>query len=204
MPDHKSRLAVFCSGTGSNFKALHRAITEKQIDAEFVLCISNRSQCGASVYAQIHGIPVLHIRENQFPDHESFSAAMLSALKEHGIDYLILAGYLRKIPDLVVDAYRDRIVNIHPALLPKFGGEGMYGMRVHTAVLAAGDTESGATVHLVDEVYDRGRILMQQSVPVLPGDTPETLAARVLACEHELYPRALEKLLGERKAGYGR
>ncbi|NTW55928.1 MAG: phosphoribosylglycinamide formyltransferase [Chlorobiaceae bacterium] len=203
MPIHKTRLAVFCSGTGSNFKALQRAITEKQIDAEFVLCISNRSQCGATEYARINGIPVLHLQENQFPDHDSFSAAMLSALKEHGTDYLILAGYMRKIPDLIVDAYRDRILNIHPALLPKFGGEGMYGIRVHAAVLAAGETESGATVHLVDEVYDRGRVLMQQSVPVLPGDTPETLAARVLACEHELFPLALEKLLGERKAGCG-
>ncbi|NTW82454.1 MAG: phosphoribosylglycinamide formyltransferase [Chlorobiaceae bacterium] len=195
MAEHKTRLAVFCSGTGSNFRALHRAITEKHIDAEFVLCLSNRSECGAMEYARENGIPALQVSENQYPDYKDFVAAMLYALNEHRIEYIILAGYMRKIPDAIVKTYHERIVNIHPALLPKFGGEGMYGSRVHTAVLSAGETESGATVHMVDEEYDRGRILMQETVPVLPGDTPETLARRVLTCEHELYPRALRKLL---------
>ncbi|TLU86161.1 MAG: phosphoribosylglycinamide formyltransferase [Chlorobium sp.] len=200
MAEHITRLAVFCSGTGSNFKALHRATNEKYINAEFVLCLSNRSQCGAMEYARENGIPALQVSENQFPDYERFAAAMLDTLQENRVEYIVLAGYMRKIPDAVVEVYRDRIVNVHPALLPKFGGEGMYGIRVHAAVLEAGETESGATVHMVDEVYDRGRILMQQKVPVLPGDTPETLAQRVLACEHELYPRALGKLLSEQKA----
>jgi len=102
---------------------------------------------------------------------------------------------MRKVPDAVVAAFPDRMLNIHPALLPKFGGEGMYGIHVHTAVLEAGETETGATVHFVNEEYDKGEILLQRTVPVLPDDTPETLAARVLACEHTLYPDALEKLL---------
>ncbi|NTV99421.1 MAG: phosphoribosylglycinamide formyltransferase [Chlorobiaceae bacterium] len=194
---HKTRLAVFCSGTGSNFKVLHRAIAEKYIDAEFVLCISNRKVCGAMEYARENGIPAMQFSENQYPDYESFVAAMLAALEEYRIEYIVLAGYMRKIPDTIVRAYRERIVNIHPALLPKFGGEGMYGINVHTAVLAAGEKESGATVHMVDEEYDRGRVVLQQKVPVLPGDTPESLAHRVLACEHELYPRAFRKLLIE-------
>ncbi|NTU98129.1 MAG: phosphoribosylglycinamide formyltransferase [Chlorobiaceae bacterium] len=200
MTDHKTRLAVFCSGTGSNFKALHRSIAEKKINAEFLICLSNRSTCGAIHYARENGIPAIQMAENQYSDYDSFTEAMLDALKIYRIEYIILAGYMRKVPDAVVDAYRERIVNIHPALLPKFGGEGMYGINVHKAVLAAGESESGATVHMVDEEYDRGRIVLQQKVPVLPGDTPETLALRVLACEHELYPRALRKILEEMNA----
>ena len=201
MAVHKTRLAVFCSGTGSNFRALNRAIKEKPIDAEIVLFLSNRSQCAAMDYALENGIDAATISEKQYPDYQSFVSAMLSELRNHRIDDIILAGYMRKVPDAVVDEYSGRIVNIHPALLPKFGGEGMYGIHVHTAVLAAGEKESGATVHFVDEEYDRGKIIMKKKVPVLQGDTPETLAKRVLACEHELYPQALEKLLAEQKAG---
>ncbi len=199
MPNHKTRLAVFCSGTGSNFKSLHTAITEKPLDAEIVLCISNRSQCGAMEYARENGIAAAHISEKQFASYDDFAASMLDALHEHGVEAIMLAGYMRKVPDAVVAAYPDRMLNIHPALLPKFGGEGMYGIHVHTAVLAAGETESGATVHMVNEEYDKGRIVLQECVPVLSGDTPETLAERVLACEHRLYPAALEKLLDEMK-----
>jgi folate-dependent phosphoribosylglycinamide formyltransferase PurN len=116
------------------------------------------------------------------------AAQWLAQLERHQIDLVVLAGYLKLVPAPVVARYRDRIVNIHPALLPAHGGRGMYGHRVHEAVLAAGDRESGATVHLVDEVYDRGAILAQSRVPVLPGDTPERLAARVLDVEHRLLP----------------
>lgn len=200
MPNHKTRLAVFCSGTGSNFKSLHKEITEKPLDAEIVLCISNRSQCGAMEYARENGIATAHISEKQFGSSDEFVAAMLDALHMHGVEAVMLAGYMRKVPDAVVAAYPDRMLNIHPALLPKFGGEGMYGIHVHTAVLAAGEAESGATVHMVNEEYDKGRIVLQERIPVLPEDTPESLAERVLACEHRLYPAALEKLLGELKA----
>lgn len=199
MPSHKSRLAVFCSGTGSNFRALYGAIADRPLDAEIVLCLSNRSQCGAMEFAREHGITAVHLSEKQYPDYVSFVSAMLGVLREHRIENIVLAGYMRKVPEAVVAAYSERILNIHPALLPKFGGEGMYGIHVHTAVLAAGETESGATVHIVNEEYDKGRIVLQGRVPVLPSDTPETLAARVLACEHRLYPEALEKLLQEQQ-----
>ncbi|ABB23319.1 phosphoribosylglycinamide formyltransferase [Pelodictyon luteolum] len=195
MSNPKRRLAVFCSGTGSNFMAVHKAIAERRLQAEIVLCISNRSQCGAMEFARRKGIDTLHISEKQFNGQEEFARAMIQALEAYGIETILLAGYMRKIPAEVTVAYRGNILNIHPALLPKFGGEGMYGIHVHTAVLAAGEQQSGASVHFVDEEYDRGEILLQGTVPVMEGDTPETLAARVLECEHRIYPEALEKLL---------
>jgi len=195
MSDNKKRLAVFCSGTGTNFKALFHAIIERELPAEIVLCLSNRSQCGAVDFAREYGIETMLLSEKQFKTQGDFARAMLRALRERRIDMILLAGYLRKVPDEVIAAYPDKIVNIHPSLLPQFGGHGMYGMRVHEAVIASGETRSGATVHFVNEEYDKGRIIMQNHVPVLAGDTPETLAKRVLRCEHRLYPDALEKLL---------
>jgi phosphoribosylglycinamide formyltransferase 1 len=195
MSDKKKRLAVFCSGTGSNFRALFDAIIERGLPAEIVLCLSNRSQCGAMVFASEYGIEAMHLPETRFATHSDFASAMLRALRERRIELILLAGYLRKIPDEVVAAYPEKIVNIHPSLLPQFGGAGMYGMRVHEAVIASGENRSGATVHFVNEEYDKGRIIMQHHVPVLAGDTAETLAERVLRCEHRLYPDALEKLL---------
>jgi phosphoribosylglycinamide formyltransferase 1 len=200
MTIHKTRLAVFCSGEGSNFKSIYRAIDEKTLNAEIVLCLSNRSQCGAMEFARQHGIATVHITEKQFNSFEEFAAAMVACLREARIDIVLLAGYMRKVPDAVVRAFSDKMLNIHPALLPKFGGEGMYGLYVHTAVLEAGESESGATVHFVNEEYDKGKILLQRTVPVLAGDTPESLAARVLECEHTLYPDALEKLLSIEKS----
>ena len=200
MTTHKTRLAVFCSGSGSNFKSIYQAIAEKTLNAEIVLCLSNRSQCGAMEFARQQGLATLHITEKQFGTFDEFAAAMVKQLKDAQIDIVLLAGYMRKVPDAVVKAFPDKMLNIHPALLPKFGGEGMYGLFVHTAVLEAGETESGATVHFVNEEYDKGKILLQRTVPVLPGDTPETLAARVLECEHQLYPDALEKLLAEQQS----
>ena len=195
MTINKKRIAVFCSGNGSNFKALFYAIRNKQLPAEIVLCLSNRSQCGAMEFAEQNNIATLHITEKQFGSFDEFAFAMVDGLKKHQIDIILLAGYMRKVPDAVVAAFPERMLNIHPALLPKFGGEGMYGIHVHTAVLAEGEAETGATVHFVNEEYDKGEILLQRTVPVLPDDTPETLAARVLECEHALYPDALEKLL---------
>ncbi len=200
MTTNKIRIAIFCSGSGSNFKAIFHALKKKLLNAEIVLCLSNRSQCGAMEFAHQNGIDTAHLMEKQFTSFDAFAEAMVKCLKEKQIEMIVLAGYMRKVPDVVVTAFTDRIINIHPALLPKFGGKGMYGIYVHTAVLAAGETESGATVHLVNEEYDKGRILMQRRVPVLSDDTPESLAARVLACEHTLYPDALEKLLAEQQS----
>ena len=197
MSTHKTRLAIFCSGSGSNFQAIFHALQKRELNAEIVLCLSNRAQCGAMDFARMNGIATVHLAEKQFDSLDDFAAAMLERLRKQSIDIIVLAGYMRKVPDVVVAAFPDRIINIHPALLPKFGGEGMYGIHVHSAVLRAGETESGATVHLVNEEYDKGEILMQRKVAVLPDDTPEILAARVLECEHRLYPDALEKFLAE-------
>ncbi|MEC9487113.1 MAG: phosphoribosylglycinamide formyltransferase [Prosthecochloris sp.] len=195
MANHKTKLAVFCSGTGTNFQAIYHAINERDLPAEFSLCLSNRSECGAMTFAAAKGIPTVHLSEKQYDTHEEFASAMLKALGEHDVEYILLAGYLRKVPEAVVEAYNLKILNIHPALLPKFGGKGMYGISVHQAVLEAGEKETGATVHYVDTEYDKGPILLQRAVPVKKGDTPESLAARVLECEHQVYPDALEKLL---------
>ena len=200
MTTHKTRIAVFCSGGGSNFKSIYRSIAKKPLNAEIVLCLSNRSQCGAMEFASQHGIATVHITEKQFRTFDEFATAMVKHLKEAQIDIVLLAGYMRKVPDAAVKAFPDKMLNIHPALLPKFGGEGMYGIHVHSAVLDAGETQSGATVHFVNEEYDKGKILLQRTVPVLPGDTPDILAARVLECEHQLYPDALEKLLTMQKS----
>ena len=142
--------------------------------------------------ARARSLAAVHLSQKQFPDEGSFSAAMLHVLKEHNVQIVALAGYLKKIPLNVVREYRNRILNIHPALLPSFGGAGMYGHYVHEAVIASGAKLSGATVHLVDEEYDRGPIVLQKAVAVEALDTPETLAEKVLKIEHEIYPLALK------------
>ncbi|ACF14008.1 phosphoribosylglycinamide formyltransferase [Chloroherpeton thalassium ATCC 35110] len=195
MNPEKKRIAVFCSGEGTNFKALVKSVSEKELNAEIVLCLSNRSNCGAMKFARENGIEAQHLSENQFESHEAFSDAMLDELKSRGVEIVCLAGYLKKVPKKVVEAYPKRMLNIHPALLPKFGGEGMYGINVHRAVIAAGEVESGATVHFVDEEYDSGANLIQEIVPVQKDDTPESLAKAVLCIEHQIYPTALQLLL---------
>lgn len=184
-------IAVFASGRGSNFEAILNAIQRGMLPARVVVLVSNKSSAGAMELARAHGIPAVHMSLQQFPGEEEYVERLLAVLKEHKAEFIALAGYLKKIPPRVTERFRNRIVNIHPALLPKFGGAGMYGIHVHEAVLAAGENITGATVHIVDEEYDRGAIIMQRTVNVAPGDTPETLAARVLTIEHELYPEAL-------------
>jgi formyltetrahydrofolate-dependent phosphoribosylglycinamide formyltransferase len=175
------RVAVAVSGRGSNLDALLRTLAPGRT-AEVVLVLSNRPEAGGLDVARARGIPTVVL-------HDSTDAeAWLDALERARAELLVLAGYLKLVPPAVVARWRGRIINVHPALLPAFGGPGMYGRRVHEAVLRSGATESGASVHLVDEVYDRGQVLAQERVPVLPGDTPETLAARVLGVEHRLLP----------------
>lgn len=189
------QIGVLGSGRGSNFLAIADAIGSGSITGAAIrLVLSNNSQAGILELARTHGIPARHLSVRQFPGESEFAAAMLGLLRSHNVNFIVLAGYLKRVPPAVVAAYRNRIINIHPALLPKFGGQGMYGMRVHEAVIAAGETLSGATVHLVDEEYDRGAIVLQKSVPVAENETPDTLAARVLAIEHELYPEAIRLL----------
>ena len=177
-------VAVAVSGRGSNLEALLRALGP-DAPARVVLLLSNRPDAPALEHAAARRIPSVVLQD------PTDSAEWLEALERHGTDLIVLAGYVKLVPSDVIARYPGRIINVHPALLPSFGGQGMYGRRVHEAVLASGTRESGATVHLVDEVYDRGAILGQARVPVLPGDDPDRLAARVREVEHRLLPAAV-------------
>jgi formyltetrahydrofolate-dependent phosphoribosylglycinamide formyltransferase len=175
------RVAVAASGRGSNLEALLRALGP-EAPARVVLVLSDRAAAGALALAR-------HDRVSTALLADAASAEeWLVALDRAAVDLVVLAGYLKLVPAGVIERYRGRIINIHPALLPAFGGRGMYGHRVHQAVLASGARESGASVHLVDEVYDRGEVLARARVPVLPGDDADRLAARVLEVEHRLLP----------------
>jgi phosphoribosylglycinamide formyltransferase-1 len=178
-------VAAFASGGGTNFQALLDHQRGSALWRVAVL-VTNRD-AGAVGRARAAGVPTELVRTKDRPDEE-VARDTLAVMDRHEIDVILLCGYLRRLPDDVVARYRRRILNIHPALLPDFGGKGMYGMHVHRAVVASGVDVTGATVHFVDEEYDRGPILAQWQVSVLPGDSPEDVAARVLEVEHRLYP----------------
>ena len=182
------RVATVASGRGSNLEALLRALGP-EAPARVVLVISNRSEAGALALARRHGIPVHVLNDIADP------AEWRSLLSEAGVELIVLAGYLKRVPAEIVEEWRGRILNIHPALLPRHGGAGMYGRRVHEAVLASWDTTSGATVHLVTSELDGGPIIMQSAVPVLAADTVDTLSARILIEEHRIYPEAIQQVL---------
>ncbi|HSL71636.1 MAG TPA: phosphoribosylglycinamide formyltransferase [Longimicrobiales bacterium] len=190
------RLAVFASGGGSNLQALlDRFNRPSAADSPIrvVLVVSDRENAGALDRARADGVDAVVIPVAGRP-MDFVARELLGSIESADVDLIALAGYLRLVPPAVVRTFRNRIVNIHPALLPAFGGQGMFGLRVHRAVLESGATVTGPTVHLVDEAYDRGRIIAQWPVPVLAADTPESLAARVLRVEHRLYPAAIEAL----------
>lgn len=184
------RLAVMVSGSGRTLQNLVRRIEEGQLAARIALVIASRECAGAEI-ARAAGLPTM-IVPGEIP-----SDKLDRILAENRIDWVVLAGYLRRLE--IPRNYRERVVNIHPALLPAFGGPGMYGLRVHEAVLRSGAKVSGCTVHLCDEEYDTGRVLLQKQCPVLPSDTPESLAARVFALEREAYPEALARLFSNEK-----
>ena len=174
-------------------ESICQAIDRGDLKAEIVCVVSNNSRAGILERARRRGIPAYHVSGKTHPGSES--EAMLRILKEARVDVLVMAGYMKKLPDPVVKHYVGRSFNIHPGLLPACGGSGMVGNHVHTAVLASGAKVSGATVHRIGSEYDRGEILAQRTVPVLPSDTAETLAARVLREEHDLYWRILRRHL---------
>jgi phosphoribosylglycinamide formyltransferase 1 len=191
------RIAVAVSGHGSNLEALHRAL-EPSSSAAIVLVLSDRADAPALDRARGWGISA------QTLSQPGSAEQWLEQLRSHRVDLVVLAGYLKLVPAPIIAAYRGRIINVHPALLPAFGGKGMYGRRVHEAVLASGARETGATVHLVDEIYDHGAVLAQSRVPVLPGDTPESLARRVLEVEHRLLPTVVVGIAEEKSRVEGR
>jgi len=188
-------VAVFASGGGTGLQAIIDACKSGRLDARVCAVVSNNSGSGALRRARAEGIPALHLSSATHPDPAALEGAILGALAWSGAGVVFLAGYLKKISPAVLRAYEGRILNVHPSLLPRHGGPGMHGLRVHRAVLEAGDAETGATVHLASEGYDEGRVVAQRRVPVLPGDSPESLAARVLAEEHALIVEALGAIL---------
>ncbi len=195
------RIAVFASGGGTNLQALIDHFQDRPV-AEIALVISDQADAGALDRARAAGIPAHHIPVRTRPI-AAVTADTLDALEAARVDLVALAGYVRLVPPDLVRRFSHRILNIHPALLPAFGGKGMYGRRVHEAVLDAGCRITGPTVHFVDERYDEGRIVAQWPVPVLDDDTPATLADRVLRVEHVLYPAAVEWLAGVFAAAEG-
>jgi phosphoribosylglycinamide formyltransferase-1 len=191
----KKRVALFASGGGSNAQALLDAMKEPSFPAEPVLLFSNKPDAYALERGKLAGVMTLYLDPKGYATREDFDQALVNMLGELKVDLICFAGYMRIVTPVLVQAFPGRILNVHPALLPKFGGTGMYGHHVHEAVLKAGEAESGASVHLVTEGVDEGEILLQGKVPVLPGDTAETLSKRVLEQEHLIYPQALRILI---------
>lgn len=188
-----TRLAIFASGKGSNAQMIieHFRYSSK---ARVVLIVCNKPGAGVISIAEKEHIPVLFLQRDKF----LLGDAYLDELKSYDIDLIILAGFLWKLPTQLVHTYSSRILNIHPALLPKYGGKGMYGDFVHKAVLQSGDRESGISIHLVDEIYDHGKVIFQAHCPVLQSDTPESLAERIHKLEHTYYPKVIERVVEEK------
>ncbi len=194
MPLSKLALGVLASHGGTNLQAIIDSCRSGAINAEVRVVISNNSRSLALERARRANIPASHLSSGTHPDPDRLDEAITETLRLYGVQVVALAGYMKMLGTRTLDAYRSRILNVHPALLPKFGGQGMYGERVHEAVLASGERVSGVTVHLVDEVYDHGPVVAQTQVPVLPDDTPGTLAAKVLEQEHILYPETIQRI----------
>lgn len=186
----KARLVIFASGAGSNAKEIINYFRDSNM-AEVVLVVCNKPGAGVISIAQRENIPVLLIEKEQFFRGDAY----LPELKQSGASLLVLAGFLWKIPEAIIRAYPRKIINIHPALLPRYGGKGMYGQYVHEAVLQAGEVQSGITIHYVDEHYDNGDIIFQTACPILENDTPEDLAHRIHELEHRYYPTVINDLV---------
>ncbi|OMO64765.1 hypothetical protein COLO4_31868 [Corchorus olitorius] len=194
----RKRLAVFVSGGGSNFRSIHQACAEGAVNGDVVALVTNKHACGGALYAGDKGIPVVLFPKTKDEPDALSSDDLVNVLRRFEVDFILLAGYLKLIPVELIRAYPRSIFNIHPSLLPAFGGKGYYGLKVHKAVIASGARYSGPTIHFVDEHYDTGRILAQRVVPVRANDTPEELASRVLVEEHKLYVEVTAALCEDR------
>jgi phosphoribosylglycinamide formyltransferase-1 len=188
-------IAFLASHRGSNMQSIIDACKLGSLAARPVVVISNNKDSGALSRAEQEGIPGIHLNSKEVDTEIELDRAMLEVLSEYKAELVILAGYMKRIGPLTLAAFLNRILNIHPCLLPKYGGQGMYGMRVHEAVIASGDKESGVTIHVVNEEYDKGAIVAQQKLRVEEGDTAESLARRVLALEHRLYVDTIRNII---------
>ncbi len=187
----KKHLAIFASGTGTNAeKIIQYFYLHPSIIVSLIVC--NKPGAGVINIAKQNNLPVLMIEKSAFVEN-----GYMIDLQYYKIDFIVLAGFLWKIPEVLIEQYRNRIINIHPALLPKYGGKGMYGHKVHDAVLAGEDTESGITIHYVDEHYDNGHVILQVSCPVYKIDTSDTLAARIHVLEHTHFAKVVEDVVGK-------
>ena len=186
----QKRIAIFASGAGTNAANIIQYFKQKQT-AEVVLIVCNNMQAGVLKIAADNLIPSLLIQKEKFFKGDAY----LPELQNVGADFIVLAGFLWKVPSAIINAYRNNIINIHPALLPKYGGKGMYGDFVHAAVLSAKDKESGITIHFVDEFYDNGKTIFQVTCPVYENDTTETLAKRIHELEYTYFPRVIDELI---------
>ncbi|MBI2993968.1 MAG: phosphoribosylglycinamide formyltransferase [Gammaproteobacteria bacterium] len=189
------RLGFLASHRGTNMQAIIDACNSGRLPAVPVVVVSNSGSSGALDRAVAHGIPTCVLGGEKFREPADLDQALVEVLRKYRVDLVVLAGYMKKIGPMTLSAFPRRIVNVHPALLPAHGGRGMYGSHVHSAVIAAGETETGVTIHLVDTAYDTGPILAQCRIPVLKGDTAESLAARVLPAEHQLYVETLQRIM---------
>ena len=188
------RLGFLASHEGTNVQAIIYACKDGRLDARPCVVISNNARARVLSRARREGVPWRHLSTRTHPDPAELDKAIRDTLQAHQVNLVVLAGYMKKLGPLTLDYYHARILNTHPALLPKFGGKGMYGRHVHEAVLAAGEKVTGVTIHLVDEEYDTGKILAQSEVPVVDGDTPDTLSERVRSRERELYVETLRRI----------
>jgi phosphoribosylglycinamide formyltransferase-1 len=193
-------IGILASHAGTVLQAIIDAANGPHPELRPCVVISNNSRSGAAERAVRHGIPFVHLSSSTHPDPDALDAAIAGALTTSGAEVVFLAGYMRKLGPATLARFADRILNTHPALLPRFGGQGMYGEHVHRAVLAAGERRSGVSVHLVDAEYDTGAVIAQRAVDVLPGDTVETLAQRVQACERVLVVETLADVAAGRIA----
>lgn len=184
-----THIAIFASGTGTNAQKIITHFNKSTI-AKVALIVCNNPKAGVLHIAAKEGIPVLLLEKNKFLD-----TGNIAELKDYKIDFIVLAGFLWKIPSALIHAFHNRIVNIHPALLPAYGGKNMYGNAVHSAVINAKEKESGITIHFVDELYDHGKIIFQKSCGINEEDTPETLAKKIHVLEHEFYPGKIEEVI---------
>jgi phosphoribosylglycinamide formyltransferase 1 len=190
-----TKLAILVSGRGSNMVAIMKACEQRELSADIELVISNNPDSDALKIAQQKNISTAYLSSRTHPDQDALDIAMKDLLESHSIDLVLLAGFMKKIGPKTLSAYKGKIINVHPSLLPKFGGQGMYGLNVHEAVIAAGEKETGVTIHMVDGEYDQGKILAQEKVEVMTDDTAESLAARVLKIEHQLYSETIQKII---------
>jgi len=183
-------IAIFASGSGTNAENIIRYfVNSKTVNISVVL--SNNRKVKVHERVNKLGVPSFVFTRDEFIE----GTPIVNKLREYNVDFIVLAGFMNKISDALLKAFPGKIINIHPALLPKYGGKGMYGMHVHEAVVAAGEKESGITIHYVNEYYDEGKVIFQATCPVLPSDTPETVASKVHALEYEHYPHVIEELL---------